>query len=59
MRTPARTLLADGETVTPGESHGFLVSLEATGVAGHHATSWSMARDGLGRFGPRVDAEPR
>lgn len=54
---PARTTLADGETVAPGERHDFLVALEADGVAAHHATSWSLARDGLGRFGPRIDAE--
>jgi hypothetical protein len=54
---PGRTTLADGETVAPGESHDFLVALEADGVAAHHATSWSLARDGLGRFGPRIDAE--
>lgn len=54
---PPRTTLAAGETVAPGQSHDFLVALEADGVAAHHTTSWSLARDGLGRFGPRIDAE--
>ena len=55
--SPTRTVLAAGESVAPGESHDFLVSLEASGVAMHHATSWQMASDATGRFGPRIDAE--
>lgn len=46
-----RVRLAAGETVAPGETHEFVVSLAAPGVEGSVESDWQMASDGTPAFG--------
>jgi murein DD-endopeptidase MepM/ murein hydrolase activator NlpD len=55
LGAPATIALA--EEVAPGAEHAITLLLTSSSAAGMYGASWSLARDGVGTFGPLLDID--